>query len=272
MHVVDPAGELTRRTGGVAERPNEMRRVEIQAEGVARHGLEDSPPEGGGIGQVATTGPLVGREDHRTVLDRDSHAAICGMSHQPRTLLQAFRKSRLRELCLVAPDEGSHEVRSEARGGVDHLAQMRLSCSALSRVGVQRIRVVSKRGDREPVAFEELVNAADGGVVQLIDVDVGDPGIPPALGPGGRPACDLQGFESIAGSPRSHLRQGPIRKGRSHKANIKVTAILITAPVRMRMLIPTKVFPIPTASIVALACLYGWSHQTPLRSPWPIRG
>ena len=71
--------ELVDRPLVVDHQPDEVRRVEVEAEVVARDGREHLAPDRRRPGEVVAARPLVVGEDHRAVLDRDLHAALAGV-------------------------------------------------------------------------------------------------------------------------------------------------------------------------------------------------
>src|SRR5205823_11650312 len=87
-------------------------------------------------------------------------------------------------------------------------------------VGVEVVRVVGERRNRERVAAHEV---ADMFRIEGLDVDVRDAGVPPPLAAGGRPARDLQRVESVLVRPPGDLLERQVRKGGGEKSELHRT-------------------------------------------------
>src|SRR6478735_588016 len=210
VDVEEPRGVVADDALVVDPEPNEMGRVEVEAEAGRRDDREHLVPDGRCRGQVGAAGPLVPAEDHRAVLDRDAHAFPFGVRDEPRPHLPELAEVVRDVLRRVAPDERADRGHAEPRRCVHHLPQVGIRVAPFARVGMEVVRVVGERGDLEPVPVEDVAHLAH---VEPGDVDVRDPGVAAALASRRGPARDLEHLEPVGGRPRrdaleTHAREG----------------------------------------------------------------
>ena len=192
--------------------PDEMRRIEVEAEALGRDRLEHLVPHGGRVGDVLAARPFVPAEDHRAVLDRDLHAALLGVADERRpdrtealeVLGQRERPGRRRRTY--------RRCRRRARGSVDHLAQMAVRLLAR---GVVRLRGCSgsRRATRSPGRVGRPPSAHAVGVEGL-DVDVADAGVTARAA--AAPPASTRPRASRTRSPAAHV--GHLARARARAA------------------------------------------------------
>ena len=223
MRVEDPVAEVVDRALVVDHQPDEVRRVEVQAEVRVGDRREHLVPDRRRPREVVAARPLVVAEDHRAVLDRDLHAALARVARRAAAR-SARKRSRFsgsgRSLSL--PTNVPTVVDAERLRRVDHLAQVAVDLLALRVVGVEVVRVVGERRDREAVAVERRAHRVG---VERVDVDVRDARVAAPLAAGGRPARDLERLEAVRGRPR-----GDLVEGRSRKAAVSRPSFTSSSP------------------------------------------
>ena len=124
VDVEDARRELADRARVVDELPDEVRGVEVQTEVVVGDDLEQLAPQRRRVREVASARPLVGREDHRAVLDRDLHAVLARVAHEgrpdPLEVLEVVRRpsaaDRGRRTCRRSPPRAAAPPRSRDAG------------------------------------------------------------------------------------------------------------------------------------------------------------
>jgi hypothetical protein len=220
MHVEDPIGEVVDGALVVDHQPDEVRRVEVQAEPLVGDRGEHLVPDRRRPREVVAAGPLVVREDHRAVLDRDPYAVTRCVRDELRPHgtepLEVLRQRAV----LVVADERADGRDAEPRCGVDDLPQVTVHLCAMRVVGVEVVRVVRERRDLEPVPVEEVSHLAR---VERVDVDVRHAGVAPPLARARRPARDLQRPEAVFRAPARDLLQRQLRERRRQQAELHVS-------------------------------------------------
>ena len=108
--------------------------------------------------QVFSAGPFVAGEKHRAILDADADAVVFGECDEWTPGAQEARPVVVHAFRPVAAGKCVHGLQSQLLRGDDHFFQM---CHAVPRdlgIGIERIRIVAERGERDDVARAECVD------------------------------------------------------------------------------------------------------------------
>ena len=112
----------------------------------------------GVLARLLPAGPLVVGEEHRAVFDADLDAVFLGELDDRRPDLGVLFQVLRDGLVLVLADEGADHRDFQQRGGLDHLLQVTDDRFAVLSVRVQRVGIISQRGDGQPVAVQHLAD------------------------------------------------------------------------------------------------------------------
>ena len=218
VHVQDPVAEVVDRALVVDHLPHEVRRIEVEPEARVGDDVEHLAPDRRCTREVVAERPLVAREQHRAVLDRDLDAlGARAVDHRGPDLGERPQVLGQRALGIGA-HERADDLDAEQRGGVDDAAEMRVDLGAVLRIGVQVVGVVGERGDLEAAGSEQLVDRRRPGGVEVLDVDVRDAGVAPLLAAADRPAGDLERLEGARARPVGDLLEREVGEGSGQEA------------------------------------------------------
>ena len=178
--------------------PDEVGRVEVEAEVRAVEDGEDLAPVGGGGHDVLAARPFVVREEHRAVLDGDFHADLLGIADDRGPDFFDQFNVFIHILGRIAADESADHVDAEHLGSVHQLVNMSNGGVGLFLVGIERVRIVSQRGDFHALGLAVSVDL--GGLLfgEVGDINVADAGVT-AVRAAGRPAGDFKAFQAVLG-------------------------------------------------------------------------
>jgi hypothetical protein len=112
---------------------------------LARLDLPHFAPNGGRCGQIISTGPLIIRKYHRTILNSDLNTTLfCKFDDwrpDPGILFEIFFNG----LVFIFPNKSTNIWHFQQGSGFDDLIQMRNNCFAMVRLRMKWIRIISKR-------------------------------------------------------------------------------------------------------------------------------
>src|SRR6188508_712237 len=198
---------------------DQVRRVEIEPDRVAPS-FEDPAPLPWRRRDVVAARPLVVREEHRAVLERDLHALVVGEFHDVGPDAQRLFPVVVEVLGSVTTHERVDERDAHLPRRDHHRLEVVRDLLAMLGVGMERVRVVAEAGDRQPLG-RELVDDLRGLVVgQVLDVDVARASVAPRRSGRLRPAGDLEDLEVGAGRPVGDVHQRRIRERGGQEAEL----------------------------------------------------
>ncbi len=182
--------------------------------------LQDPAPHPGRGRDVVAARPLVVREQHRAVLERDPASVVLRIADDVRPDAERLLPVLVLVLRTVTAHEGVDERDVHLLGRVDDELEVADDGRAVGGVRVQRVRVEAQAGDGEALALD--LGADLRGLVrgQVGDVDVARAGIPAGVAGRAGPAGDLEDLEPRAGGPVGHLHQRGLRERGGQEAEL----------------------------------------------------
>ena len=216
VHVEELLPKLFERPERINPLEQEVRWVEVEAEGRRVHVGESPPPDRRRGQQVLAARPFVLGEQHRTVLDADPHALVFRELHQRPPGREKPRPVVIDGLQPVAADKPVHRPQPQQRRRSDQPPKMGYRHVGHRRVWIERVGIVaeSAEGDAVPVASRQ-----DGvclGRREVGHIHMRDSGILP-LGAANGPAHRLHAGKPLRVGEREHLVKRELREDGGHK-------------------------------------------------------
>jgi hypothetical protein len=177
VDVKDSGTKLPYRAREVDHLPDEVGRVQVQPEVRIRNPAEHLSPMRWAVRDVVTPRPLVVAEDHRTVLYRDPHIMIGGKLNERWPDLAESLQIYYGRLSLVVADESADGVDAKCPRCLYDPSEMVMHHPAFSQVWIERVRIISERGNGQLVALQIVSDLIRCLFIKTRNVYMGDAGI-----------------------------------------------------------------------------------------------
>src|SRR5205807_2914813 len=179
VHVEDSFTEVPRATDIIYLLPDQVRRVEIEPQARTRDLPKNRLPDGGRDRQVFAAGPFILAEEHGAILDAEVDAFRLSMGDDLRPNALEERPVRIDRPSGVAANKGIDQANVKPRRGADDFPQMIDDETALLGIGVERVRIVTQRGDGDSILPDQVANLLNPIVIETRHIDVAYAGIAP---------------------------------------------------------------------------------------------